>query len=240
MVSYFIADLHLSDERPDIVRAFLRFLDEQAPHADALYILGDLFEVWVGDDLLSDTAIKVADALQALNQQGLPIYYICGNRDFLIRQDYLNRSGMTALADETIIDLYGRKTMLLHGDILCTADTDYQRFRKIVHHKWVQWCFLHLSQKRRRRIAANMRAKSKARNSQKSDAIMDVTLDEVSKRFDQHQLDWMIHGHTHRPAIHQPCADTTEKKRIVLGDWYEQRSILSVSVDNFDLAGSKL
>lgn len=240
MVSYFIADLHLSDERPDITGAFLRFLHEQAIHADALYILGDLFEVWVGDDLLSDTAKQVAAALKSLSDSGIPLYFICGNRDFLVKSSYLKQCGMTALADEIIIDLYGRKTMLLHGDILCTLDHDYQRFRKTVHNKFIQWGFLRLPKRTRLKIAANMRAKSKAQNSGKSDEIMDVTPDEVTTRFEQHQLDWMIHGHTHRPAIHQPLRNHPEKKRIVLGDWYEQRSILSVTADDMELAGSQL
>lgn len=238
MVSYFVADLHLSDRRPDIVRAFIRFLQEQAPHAQALYILGDLFDVWVGDDIHNQTSDMVANELKRLTDSGIRCYFICGNRDFLVGPSFLKRCGMQQIQDETIIDLYGHRTMLLHGDILCTLDESYQKFRRTVHKKWIQWIFLHLPKSIRLRIAAKMRAKSQADNSQKSDSIMDVTPDEVVKKFEQNQLDWMIHGHTHRPAIH-PLRHASQQ-RIVLGDWYDQRSILSISEQGVKLQGSQL
>ncbi|CAG9001455.1 MAG: UDP-2,3-diacylglucosamine hydrolase [Candidatus Celerinatantimonas neptuna] len=238
MVSYFIADLHLSDKRLDIVKAFVRFLQEQAIHADALYILGDLFDVWVGDDIKNQTSNIVATELKQLTDSGVCCYFIYGNRDFLLGSSFLKRCGMQRIQDQTIINLYGRKTMLLHGDILCTLDENYQKFRKTVHKKWLQWLFLHLPKSIRFHIAAKMRTKSQADNSQKADSIMDVTPDEVVKKFQQYQLDWMIHGHTHRPAIHSFPHST--QQRIVLGDWYEQRSILCVSECGIELQGDKL
>lgn len=238
MVSYFIADLHLSDERPDILRAFVRFIHSQAPQADALYILGDLFEAWVGDDITSHTSQTVAKELKELTDSGVPCYFICGNRDFLVGKRYLHRCGVQCLADETIIDLYGHKTMLLHGDIMCTLDEAYQKFRRKVHNTLIQWLFLSLPKFVRIKIAQKMRMHSKAKNQSKSDSIMDVTQQEVTLRFKQHDLQWMIHGHTHRPAIHFPFND--ERQRIVLGDWYQQSSILSVSHEGLVLEGDKL
>ncbi|MFM2483758.1 UDP-2,3-diacylglucosamine diphosphatase [Celerinatantimonas yamalensis] len=238
-VSYFIADLHLSDERPDMVRAFLRFVQEQAYQADALYILGDLFEVWVGDDLRTTTSQTVAQALKKLTQSGVPCYFICGNRDFLVGKRYCKQCGMTMLPDETIINLYGRQTMLLHGDIMCTLDESYQKFRRMVHRRWVQWLFLHLPKRARANIANRMRANSKRYNQSKSDNIMDVTPEQVTTRFKHYQLDWMIHGHTHRPAIHHPFNDNSQQ-RIVLGDWYEHSSVLTVTPEHADLSGAQL
>lgn len=238
MVSYFIADLHLSDERPDILGAFVRFMRSEAIDADALYILGDLFEVWVGDDVITHTSQTVASELKKLTDSGVPCYFICGNRDFLVGKRYLRACGVQCLADETIIDLYGRKTMLLHGDIMCTLDEAYQKFRRKVHNPIIQWLFLCLPKFARVKIASNMRSHSKMQNQTKSDSIMDVTEQEVTRRFEQHNLQWMIHGHTHRPAIHYPFND--ERQRIVLGDWYQQSSVLSVTDEDLLLEGDKL
>lgn len=238
MVTYFIADLHLSDERPDIVEAFSQFLHTDAYQAEAVYILGDLFEVWVGDDIHSETSDRVARELSALTSAGIPCYFIAGNRDFLLGKRYFDACGVKELADETIIDLYGQRTMLLHGDIMCTRDEAYQKFRRRVHNRLIQWLFLHLPKKTRQHIAAKMRKHSQSENQSKDTAIMDVTPEEVTQRFQSYQLTQMIHGHTHRPNIHYPFRD--QRVRIVLGDWYEQSSILTVTPQGHQLSGSHL
>lgn len=236
MRTLFIGDLHLSADRPDITQAFYHFLDTQLNDADALYILGDLFEVWVGDDIAEPFALELAAKLKAISAH-LPIYYIHGNRDFLLNKKYAQLSGMQLLPEVKVIDLYGTKTVLLHGDSLCTLDKAYQRFRWFRSQAWARFIYNHLPQKRRINIANNLRAKSKASNKNKTMQIMDVETDAVQQLMQQTGASLMIHGHTHRPDIHQLQHGL---QRIVVGDWYHQASVLSISPDEVKLEHSAL
>ena len=226
MSTLFISDIHLSQGRPDMTAALVRFLAEDAPGADALYVLGDLFEFWIGDDDPNPLHREVADAFLALSQQGVPLYFIHGNRDFLLGRQFAKRAGMTLLGDPCVIELYGERVLLSHGDLLCTRDEGYQKFRRITQLKWLRWLFLRLPLSRRQAIAHKMRGQSQMENAQKSQIIMDVTPEAVDEMLRQHDCRMMIHGHTHRPAIHDFPLDGRPARRIVLGDWFEQGSVL--------------
>ena len=229
MSTLFISDIHLSQGRPDMTAALVRFLAEDAPGADALYVLGDLFEFWIGDDDPNPLHREVADAFLALSQQGVPLYFIHGNRDFLLGRQFAKRAGMTLLGDPCVIELYGERVLLSHGDLLCTRDEGYQKFRRITQLKWLRWLFLRLPLSRRQAIAHKMRGQSQMENAHKSQIIMDVTPEAVDDMLRQHGCRLMIHGHTHRPAVHDFMLDGKPARRIVLGDWFEQGSVLSCS-----------
>ena len=229
MSTLFISDIHLSQGRPDMTAALVRFLAEDAPGADALYVLGDLFEFWIGDDDPNPLHREVADAFLALSQQGVPLYFIHGNRDFLLGRQFAKRAGMTLLGDPCVIELYGERVLLSHGDLLCTRDEGYQKFRRITQLKWLRWLFLRLPLSRRQAIAHKMRGQSQMENAHKSQIIMDVTPEAVDEMLRQHGCRLMIHGHTHRPAIHDVTLDGRAARRIVLGDWFEQGSVLVCS-----------
>lgn len=229
MSTLFISDIHLSQGRPDMTAALVRFLAEGAPGADALYVLGDLFEFWIGDDDPNPLHREVADAFLALSQQGVPLYFIHGNRDFLLGRQFAKRAGMTLLGDPCVIELYGERVLLSHGDLLCTRDEGYQKFRRITQLKWLRWLFLRLPLSRRQAIAHKMRGQSQMENAHKSQIIMDVTPEAVDEMLRQHGCRLMIHGHTHRPAIHDFTLDGRAVRRIVLGDWFEQGSVLVCS-----------
>jgi UDP-2,3-diacylglucosamine hydrolase len=237
----FIADLHLSAQRPDITAAFLQFLREQTKSADALYILGDLFEVWIGDDNPEPLLAEVASALHQLQQSGVPIYFCHGNRDFLLKQHYAERSGMQLLAPATVVNLYGCPTLLMHGDSLCTLDVQYQKFRRWWDQPWWQWLILHSPLWYRQRLARKARRQSNANKMTKTATIMDVTPEEVPIVMHQWQVNHLIHGHTHRPAVHEHLLPSGEiGHRYVLGDWYEQCSVLTVSPHQWQLRFSPL
>jgi UDP-2,3-diacylglucosamine hydrolase len=239
----FIADLHLSADRPDITAAFLQLVAGNATKADALYILGDLFEVWIGDDNPEPLLDTVATALATLSQQ-LPVYFIHGNRDFVLRQGYAKRAGMQLLPQQQVIDLYGTPTLIMHGDSLCTLDIAYQKFRKWWNQPWWQWLLLKTPITFRQGLAAKARRKSaehKARYAtQQQTQIMDVTPDEVPKVMAEAGVLKLIHGHTHRPAVHQVSVNGMSGERYVLGDWYSQSSYLQVSADSWDLVFTPL
>ncbi|QSX76943.1 UDP-2,3-diacylglucosamine diphosphatase [Agrilutibacter solisilvae] len=239
MTTLFISDLHLDAERPQVTQLFLQFLrrsiDEGgARGADALYILGDLFEAWVGDDDPSQTAAVVADELSALRAAGVPVYFMRGNRDFLVGEDYARRAGMTILPDPAVVLLYDRPTLLMHGDLLCTADVRYQQFRAQVRNPAWQQQFLAQPLSARIAFAEQARAASKAHQSGLAstgtmETITDVTPDTVEAMLARFGIDTLIHGHTHRPAVHDLRLGTTDHRRVVLGDWYDQGSVLRVS-----------
>lgn len=233
--TYFISDLHLSAERPDITECLEVFLSEQAHQADALYVLGDLFEYWIGDDDRSAFNEHIASLFKALADKGVPIYFIHGNRDFLIRNAFAKRAGMTLLDEQHVIDLYGTPTLIMHGDELCTLDVVYQKFRKKARGWWWPRMVLALPLSTRKKIAENGRKTSQKNQSKLTMDIMDVTPQEVVKAMRQHGVLRMIHGHTHRPFIHQHQVDGKDAQRIVLGDWYDQGSVLKVSADSFEL-----
>lgn len=234
--TYFIADLHLSEEQPEMTECLMRFLTSDALQADALYILGDLFEYWLGDDNVTPLSTQVANAFTTLAAQGVPIYFIHGNRDFLIRQRYANASAMTLLPEHVVVDLYGTPTLIMHGDELCTRDLVYQKFRKKARGWWWPRLMLSLPLSTRLKIAENGRKKSKQNQQKLSNDIMDVTPEEVVEALRKHKVSRLIHGHTHRPALHDLTVDGHPAQRIVLGDWYEQGSILKVSAEGVELS----
>jgi len=234
-VTYFIADLHLVENRPDITACFLDFLKKDAPQAQCLYILGDLFEVWIGDDDDSSFLTTIANALKTLSDLGTTIYYIHGNRDFLLGQRFAKKSAIILLPEVDLIDLYGKSVVIMHGDTLCTRDIAYQKFRKKSRSWWWQTIVKSLPLFVRKKIAADYRKKSTAATATKSQEIMDVTPSEVVKCLEAYHSQILIHGHTHRPAIHELTANNKQAKRIVLGDWYEQGAWLKVTPTNMEL-----
>ncbi len=235
MATLFIADLHLQTEEPAITAGFLRFLQGEARHADALYILGDLFEAWIGDDDPNPLHREIAIAIKALVDSGVPCFFVHGNRDFLLGKRYARECGMTLLAEETVLDLYGRNILIMHGDTLCTDDTGYLAFRAKVHTPWIQTLFLALPLFIRSRIAAKMRAGSKAANSSKSMTIMDVNPQAVASVMAKHQVQWLIHGHTHRPYMHDLTVNDKPAHRVVLGAWHTEGSMIKVTPDGVEL-----
>ncbi|HDT2082495.1 TPA: UDP-2,3-diacylglucosamine diphosphatase [Enterobacter roggenkampii] len=235
MATLFIADLHLQTEEPAITAGFLRFLRGEAKSADALYILGDLFEAWIGDDDPNPLHREMAAAIHALVDSGVPCYFIHGNRDFLIGKRYARESGMTLLPEEQVLDLYDRKVLIMHGDTLCTDDTGYLAFRAKVHTPWIQKVFLALPLFIRNRIAARMRAGSKAANSSKSMTIMDVNPQAVVRVMEKHDVQWLIHGHTHRPDVHSLIANGQPAHRVVLGAWHTEGSMVKVTPEGVEL-----
>lgn len=227
MTTLFISDLHLSDHRPELTAAFVHFLQQDASQAEALYILGDLFDFWVGDDERSALHEQVAAALRALAEQGVALYFLHGNRDFLLGKAYARRAGLTLLPACHRLMLYGRPTLLLHGDTLCTRDLAYQKYRRWVSQGWLQWLFLRLPLGLRLQLARRIRQNSRQDKAYKSASSMDVTPEAVSELLLQHGCSLMIHGHTHRPA----CHTLAEGERWVLGDWDRHWYQLAVGPD---------
>lgn len=233
MPTYFISDLHLDESRPAITDLFCDFLQKKAISADALYILGDLFEVWIGDDENTILQNRVANALAALANKNVPLYFIHGNRDFLIGKRFAKKANMRLLPQYHKINLYGKAILLMHGDTLCTNDVAYQKFRRKVRNPILQWIFLHTSLNYRKKIAAKYRAGSKKHQQQQQSLdIMDVSQDAVLKVMQQYQVALLIHGHTHRPAIHDLIINQQPAKRIVLADWHEQGNALVYDADH--------
>lgn len=235
--TYFIADLHLSENRPHLLALFRQFMQEQAPEAEKLYILGDLFDFWIGDDEQSDLISEVQQLIRHLTEQGVPCYFQHGNRDFLIGKKFANACGLTLLPTYQVIDLYGTPTLLCHGDTLCVDDVKYQHYRKKVHQKWRQWLFLHLPLKVRLKIAEKIRAKSRQDKQLKSTEIMDVNAAFVQQMFAQFHVTQMIHGHTHRQKHHEI---PPHFHRIVLGDWGETSSLLEVTPHSIEFINDTL
>ncbi len=239
-ITYFIADLHLCESRPDISACFLRFLKNDAIEAEKLYILGDLFEAWVGDDDDSPYLSTIAKALSNLAQSGTKIFYIHGNRDFLLGKHYAKQARMELLQEVETIDLYGKHVVIMHGDTLCTRDIAYQAFRKKSRSWWWQTMVKSLPLSIRKKMAANYRKRSAAATAMKSQEIMDVTNEEVNHCLEQYHSQLLIHGHTHRPAIHEFIVNGKAAQRIVLGDWYEQGAWLKVTPDSIELLNQPL
>ena len=238
MTTLFISDLHLDGAWPEITSQFLDFLRLEAVAAQGLYILGDLFEAWIGDDDPDTDKTRVRTALRKLTQAGVPCFVMHGNRDFMIGSQFEKDTGVRLIEDGTVVELYGRKVLLMHGDTLCTDDPAYQRLRRIVRNPLVQWVLRHLSLKQRQRLAVKMRAGSKAHIESADRAtpyIMDVNQAAVVGALRDHHVDCVIHGHTHRPAIHDVDVDGHKATRIVLGDWYEQGSVLRWNEKGYEL-----
>lgn len=237
MVTLFVSDLHLDDARPHIVEDFEHFCADEARKADTIYVLGDLFEAYVGDDDDAALNARIASALRGVSDAGVPVHFIAGNRDFLLSETYAHRCGMDLLDDGTVIDLYGTPTLILHGDVLCADDTAYLAFRQQVRDPAWQAAFLARPLAERRAFAAQARDASRAHTSQTDRAIMDVNQTAVETVMRNAGVTRMIHGHTHRPAIHEFTLEGNPAQRIVLGDWYEQGSVLRVTRDGVELRG---
>lgn len=216
MTAIFISDLHLQAELPHITQGFLDFLTKQVGPDDSLYILGDFFEVWLGDDDKSAFNQTIIDALAARDNQ---IYLMHGNRDFLIGEEFAKSVGATILPDPSIIDIGHEKILLMHGDSLCTRDTEYMKARLLLRDPAFQKDFLSKSLEERRIFATSVREQSKEHNRDTESEIMDVTPEEVVSVMQSHGIRTLIHGHTHRPAIHDLIIDGAGAKRYVLGDW---------------------
>ena len=241
MTTLFVSDQHLDPARPAITALFLRFLRTEAVDADALYILGDLFEAWVGDDVGGEPAESVRAALKALAAGGVPVYFQRCNLDFLAGARFAADTGATLLPDPAVVNLYGEPTLLMHGDLLCTGDTAYQAFRAQVRAPAWQAQFLAQPLAAREAFAAKARAASKEHQKDVGsggamDAITDVEADTVEATLARYGVRRLIHGHTHRPAVHALEAGGRAARRIVLGDWYEQGSVLRVDADGIELA----
>lgn len=221
MHTLFIADLHLHESRPQITRAFFHFLYTQAIHAETLYILGDFFDAWIGDDDDSELVQDVANSLHKLKELGVTIYFMHGNRDFLLGNSYANKAGMLLIEDGIVIDLYGTPTLLMHGDSLCIDDIEYQQFRTVVRSPQWQQQILAQPLAARRILAAQLREKSQSMNSLKAEDIMDVSPSAVINQMETAGVTRMIHGHTHRPARHPLIINNKPAERIVLGDWHD-------------------
>ena len=227
MTTLFISDLHLDTARPRIVEQFLAFLRDEAAKANALYILGDFFEAWIGDDTTGDLENTVANALADLHERGVPVFFMHGNRDFLLGDAYARRARLTILPDPSVIDIEGERVLLMHGDTLCTDDARYQAFRAQTRAASWQRAFLDKPLAERQAFAAQARAESQRYTRSVEDAITDVNDAAVRSAFAAHGVEKLIHGHTHRPAHHKvEIGGATVAERIVLGDWYEQGSLL--------------
>ena len=226
MAALFISDLHIDASRPAITQQFLKFLTTEARDADALYILGDLFESWVGDDAADAVQSDAIAGLHALTAHGVPCFVMHGNRDFLLSAQFCRMSGAVLLPDPLIVTLYGEPVLVMHGDALCSDDHAYQRLRATVREADWQRQFLALSIAARRALAGAARAGSQAHTAGLEYAITDVNADSVAMALRRAGTATLLHGHTHRPAIHALQVDGRPCTRIVLGDWYDQGSVL--------------
>ncbi len=228
--TYFIADLHLDESHPHLYKLFHDFIDDIKQKAEALYILGDLFEVWIGDDIidhpLGKQYLPTIKKLKELSDSGTKIYFIQGNRDFLIGETFMQRIGGELLPDQKVIDLYGTKILIMHGDTLCIDDKAYQRMRKLFRSKIIQKLYLSLSLESRAKKANKIRQASKNKTRNKAEMILDVNQQEVTKQAKRGGVCLIIHGHTHRPAEHEFELDGKQVKRIVLSDWRDEASYL--------------
>lgn len=231
----FISDLHLHAERPDGIEQFLQFMRTDAPAASALYILGDLFEAWIGDDDTDPGHAPVIAALAELRRDNVPCYFMHGNRDFLIGKRFAAATGCVLLDDWHVIEVAGQRAVLTHGDLLCTDDTSYQQLRSMVRDPSWQREFLAKSLDERRAIVTALRERSKTETAEKPAEIMDVNQTAVEAALRQHGVSILVHGHTHRPAVHEFVADGSPATRIVLGDWYDRGSVLRWGESGFAL-----
>lgn len=237
MKSVFISDLHLSAERPDVFNAFSQFIKNLPEGTDELYILGDLFEVWIGDDEPSEFSKKVQEQLAQVSERGIKLVVQHGNRDFAIGRRFCERTGAMLLPDYWIFERNNLKAVLAHGDSLCTDDEDYQKFRKWIRQPLRMWVFSHMPISIRQRIARNIRSKSQERNQNKPENIMDVNAAAVENCLNDHDVDILIHGHTHRPAVHEL---DNNRQRIVLGDWDKDIWWIETTRAGFELCSKPL
>ncbi|AZD03248.1 UDP-2,3-diacylglucosamine diphosphatase [Pseudomonas chlororaphis] len=231
-----ISDLHLIDARPDITRAFLDLLGGRARSAQALYILGDFFEVWIGDDAMTPYQLSICQALRELSDSGTQVFLMHGNRDFMLGKAFCKAAGATLLKDPSVVDFYGEPVLLMHGDSLCTRDEAYMRMRRYLRNPVSLWILRHLPLRTRHKLARKLRNESRAQTRMKANDIVDVTPDEVPRIMQAFKVRTLVHGHTHRPAIHKLQIGDQAAKRIVLGDWDRQGWALQVDEQGFQLA----
>jgi UDP-2,3-diacylglucosamine hydrolase len=231
----FASDLHLDLSRPEITRQFTDFLAGPAREAQAVYLLGDLFEAWLGDDAPDPVGATVADALAALSATGVAVFVMQGNRDFLLGDAFCRQAGARFLPDPVILTLGASRVLVTHGDALCTGDTPYQRLRSLVRDPAVQRAFLSLPLERRRVLAGEARAGSRAHLARADEYITDVSQDAVEQVMREAGVSTLLHGHTHRPGVHHFTLDGRDCTRIVLGDWHRQGSVLRWDEDGYEL-----
>jgi UDP-2,3-diacylglucosamine hydrolase len=234
MTCWFISDLHLAPEETRITAGFMDFLLEPQS-GDDLYILGDFFNYWIGDDLEHPYTEQIKQLLKATSDRGVNVFFMHGNRDFLIGQDFCTDTACTLLEDPTLVNIGGEPALLMHGDSLCTKDLAYMEFRSMARNPEWQKAFLSKSIEERVAFAQQARDESQSSNSMKDEDIMDVTPEEVDKILLEHSCSRMIHGHTHRPAVHNWEVNGQKLERIVLGDWYTKGWYLKVENNQFDL-----
>ena len=235
MTTLFISDLHLSPENEALTQLTIEFLSTQTKGIESLYLLGDVFNTWLGDDIVPVEFEPLITQLQHLHQAGIKTYLMVGNRDFMMGKRFAKRCGCQLIADPTVIDLYGIKTLLVHGDSLCTDDVSYQRYRRATRNRLLQWCFLQLPVRYRQAISDKIKQKSREQKQYKSTMIMDVNQLEVSRIMQTYDVQYLIHGHTHRPAIHEFTLKNKPAYRIVLGDWENKISVLKCNDHQFVL-----
>jgi UDP-2,3-diacylglucosamine hydrolase len=226
MTTLFISDLHLESARPDITSQFLEFLRNEAADADALYILGDLFESWVGDDDPDEHYAMIKQALRALAEGGTPVFFMHGNRDFMISRRFADETSVTLLPDPYRLRIEGSEVVLSHGDAMCTDDVEYQKVRQMTRNPAWQAMMLQKPLAERLAFARQARAASQQRGATISPEISDVSQAAVEALMKEQQVSLLLHGHTHRPAVHKFTLDGQAATRIVLGDWYEQGSVV--------------
>ena len=229
-----ISDLHLEEERPDITRAFLHFLDTRARQAKALYILGDFFEVWIGDDAMTPFQHGIAGALRRLSDSGTRIYLMHGNRDFLLGKAFCREAGCTLLGEPHTLELAGEKVLLMHGDSLCTRDIGYQKMRRLLRNPLSLFILRNLPLNTRHQLARKLRSESRSQTRMKASDIVDVTPAEVQRVMGRYGVKTLIHGHTHRPDVHALQVDGQPARRIVLGDWDKYGWALQVDNNGFN------
>ncbi|MEB0042206.1 MULTISPECIES: UDP-2,3-diacylglucosamine diphosphatase [unclassified Pseudomonas] len=231
-----ISDLHLEEQRPDITRTFLGLLEGRAKAAQALYILGDFFEAWIGDDAMSPFQLSICQALSRLSDSGTKIFLMHGNRDFMLGRAFCKAAGCTLLNDPSVVQINGEPVLLMHGDSLCTRDEAYMRMRRYLRNPLTLFVLRHLPLSTRHTLARKLRNESQAQTRMKANDIVDVTPEEVPRIMALYGVHTLIHGHTHRPAIHKLQLGDEAAKRIVLGDWDRQGWALQVDEQGFQLA----
>lgn len=240
MKTLFISDLHLSPDQPELIRLATDFVASQID-VDAFYILGDIFNTWLGDDLIPEEFEPFIHALQDQQRNGARIYLMVGNRDFMLGNGFARLVGGMLLNDPVVVNIYGHSILLMHGDSLCTDDVSYQRYRKVVRKRWLQKLFLAMPLTIRQRISDKIKAKSKQQKQYKQAQIMDVNPAAVRQVMTQHNVRLLLHGHTHRPAIHQlGSVQNIPNYRIVLGDWHAEPSYIEITAEKIRLFDIRL
>lgn len=235
MHTFIISDLHLHPSRPEITQAFFDFIKDLPPSVNALYILGDFFDAWIGDDEDSPFSAEIAHAIFKLTEKGIAVYFTHGNRDFLLGEVYANKAGMTLLPAISTLETKNKKIILLHGDELCTRDHEYMALRAQMRNPAWQAQILQQPLAARRMLAQQLREKSATMSSLKAQDIMDVTDSEVENLLIAHNADIMIHGHTHRPNRHKIVINEKHCERIVLGDWHDLAWCIEITDDSVEL-----